>query len=96
MLLLVVSAIYTIEEIRPPRDFSAFANGDSTYEDSYNTPDKAIQQLMTKLGCKLLLNHRFMGDSALRTLNWDSFSNWLESMDHLILAFIRRQRPHHV
>lgn len=68
----------------PPR-FSCFANGDSTYGDSYNAAGKTIQQLMTKMGCRPLLGHCFEGDTALHNPDWESFNHWLEHIDHLIL-----------
>ena len=69
----------------PPR-FSCFANGDSTYGDSYNAAGKTIQQLMTKMGCRPLLGHCFEGDTALHNPDWESFTHWLENIDHLILG----------
>ncbi|KAL8942508.1 MAG: hypothetical protein Q9216_001609 [Gyalolechia sp. 2 TL-2023] len=69
----------------PPR-FSCFANGDSTYGDSYNAAGKTIQQLMTKMGCRPLLGHCFAGDTALHNPDWESFTHWLENIDHLILG----------
>ena len=66
--------------------FSCFANGDSTYGDTYNLAGKRIQELMTKLGCKPLLDHCFAGDTALHNPDWESFNNWLENIDHLILG----------
>ncbi|KAL9630487.1 MAG: hypothetical protein Q9204_004698, partial [Flavoplaca sp. TL-2023a] len=69
----------------PPR-FSCFANGDSTYGDSYNAAGLAIQQLMTKMGCRPLLGHCFAGDTAHHNPDWESFTHWLENIDHLILG----------
>ncbi|KAL8954820.1 MAG: hypothetical protein Q9183_006915, partial [Haloplaca sp. 2 TL-2023] len=69
----------------PPR-FSCFANGDSTYGDSYNAAGSTIQQLMTKLGCRPLLGHCFAGDTAQHNPDWESFGHWLENIDHLILG----------
>jgi sulfite reductase alpha subunit-like flavoprotein len=69
----------------PPR-FSCFANGDSTYGDTYNASGKIIQQLMTRMGCRPLLGHCFAGDTALHNPDWESFTHWLENIDHLILG----------
>ncbi|KAF2670075.1 hypothetical protein BT63DRAFT_424035 [Microthyrium microscopicum] len=69
----------------PPR-FSCFANGDSTYGDTYNIAGKTIQQLMTTLGCRPLLGHCFAGDTAINNPDWESFTHWLENIDHLILG----------
>jgi sulfite reductase alpha subunit-like flavoprotein len=69
----------------PPR-FSCFANGDSTYGDTYNAAGKSIQDLMTKMGCRPLLGHCFAGDTSLHNPDWDSFTQWVENIDHLILG----------
>ena len=69
----------------PPR-FSCFANGDSTYGESYNAAGKTIQQLMTTMGCRPLLGHCFEGDTALHNPDWESFTHWLENINHLILG----------
>ena len=66
--------------------FSCFANGDSTYGDTYNVAGKAIQQIMTSLGCRSLLSHCFAGDTAVRNPDWNSFTQWVEDLDHLILG----------
>ena len=77
----------------PPR-FSCFANGDSTYGDTYNAAAKVIQQLMNKLGCRSLLGHCFAGDTAINNPDWDSFNQWLENIDHLILGSHHKTLPH--
>lgn len=69
-----------------PPHFSCFANGDSTYGDSYNAAGKTIQQLMTRMGCRPLLGHCFEGDTAHHNPDWESFTHWLENIDHLILG----------
>ncbi|KAF1990629.1 hypothetical protein K402DRAFT_410120 [Aulographum hederae CBS 113979] len=69
----------------PPR-FSCFANGDSTYGDTYNTAGKTIQGLMTQMGCRPLLGHCYAGDTAVHNPDWESFTQWLENIDHLILG----------
>tara|TARA_R110002060_G_scaffold39094_1_gene50299 strand:- start:401 stop:676 length:276 start_codon:yes stop_codon:yes gene_type:complete len=69
----------------PPR-FSCFANSDSTYGDTYNAAGKVIPQIMTSLGCRCLLGHCFAGDTAVRNPDWNSFTQWVEILDHLILG----------
>ena len=76
----------SIDPLQSPPRFSCFANGDSTYGDTYNAAGKTIQQLMTKMGCRSLLGHCFAGDNALRNPDWESFTQWLENIDHLILG----------
>lgn len=66
--------------------FSCFANGDSTYGDTYNAAGKAIQRIMTSLGCRSLLSHCFAGDTAVRNPDRNSFTQWVETLDHLILG----------
>jgi sulfite reductase alpha subunit-like flavoprotein len=77
----------------PPR-FSCFANGDSTYGDTYNAAAKVIQQLMNKLGCRPLLGHCFAGDTAVNNPDWDSFNQWLENINHLIIGSHHKTLPH--
>jgi sulfite reductase alpha subunit-like flavoprotein len=74
------------EPLKSPPRFSCFANGDSTYGDTYNAAGREIQALMTKMGCKPLLGHCFAGDTAVRNPDWDSFTHWIENIDHLILG----------
>jgi hypothetical protein len=77
----------------PPR-FSCFANGDSTYGDTYNAAAKVIQQIMIKLGCRPLLGHCFAGDTAINNPDWDSFNQWLENINHLILGSHHQKKLH--
>jgi sulfite reductase alpha subunit-like flavoprotein len=81
-----VQRYQSAEPLKSPPRFSCFANGDSTYGDTYNSAGKIIQQLMTNIGCRPLLGHCFAGDTALRNPDWDSFNHWLENIDHLILG----------
>jgi sulfite reductase alpha subunit-like flavoprotein len=74
------------EPLKSPPRFSCFANGDSTYGDTYNSAGKTIQELMTSMGCRPLLGHCFAGDTALHNPDWESFTHWLENIDHLILG----------
>jgi sulfite reductase alpha subunit-like flavoprotein len=66
--------------------FSCFANGDSTYGDTYNAAAKVVQQLMTKLGCRPLLGDCFAGDTAINNPDWNSFNRWLENISRLIFG----------
>ncbi|KAK5078670.1 hypothetical protein LTR64_002914 [Lithohypha guttulata] len=70
--------------------FSVFANGDSTYGDTYNAAAKKIQEVMTSLGCRPLLGHCFAGDTAHKNPDWDSFNRWLDNIDHLFLGNLHK------
>ncbi|KAL8951350.1 MAG: hypothetical protein Q9222_002669 [Ikaeria aurantiellina] len=82
----IVKRYESADPLQSPPRFSCFANGDSTYGDSYNAGGKTIQRLMTKMGCRPLLGHCFAGDTALHNPDWESFTHWLENIDHLILG----------
>jgi sulfite reductase alpha subunit-like flavoprotein len=81
-----VETYSSAEPLQAAPRFSCFANGDSTYGDTYNAAGTTIEALMTKVGCKSLLGHCFAGDTALHNPDWQSFYHWLENIDHLILG----------
>jgi sulfite reductase alpha subunit-like flavoprotein len=85
-----VSKYKAAKPLKSPPRFSCFANGDSTYGDTYNSAGKAIQQIMTNLGCRPLLGHCFAGDTARHNPDWESFTHWVENIDHLILGKIHK------
>lgn len=74
---------------KAPR-FSVFANGDSTYGDTYNAAAKQIQEVMSSMGCRPLLGHCFAGDTALKNPDWESFNQWLHNIDHLFLGNLHK------
>ena len=41
---------------------------------------------MTSLGCRCLLGHCVAGDTAVRNPDWNSFTQWVDILDHLILG----------
>ncbi|ERF69862.1 hypothetical protein EPUS_05404 [Endocarpon pusillum Z07020] len=74
---------------KAPR-FSVFANGDSTYGDTYNAAAKQIQEVMSSMGCRPLLGHCFAGDTAVKNPDWESFNQWLNNIDHLFLGNLHK------
>ena len=70
--------------------FSVFANGDSTYGDTYNAAAKVIQEVMTSIGCRPLLGHCFPGDTARENPDWVSFNRWLDNIGHLFLGNLNK------
>lgn len=61
--------------------FSIYGNGDRTHGDTYNGAPKMVDKCISNLGSLNFMNSVFDGDTATHNSDWDTFNQWVRSIE---------------